>query len=233
MNALNRSPIKLVFSIAVILIIFLTLGACADQAAPQTTPGPPDLRQGSPSQDASRGMNERDDQGRNERDRELINDQRVSTPLDARSAPVDQSASDLLPTMSDFSADAGERERGAADEGRPDLALDMRSPDLQSPVDMRPVDMQPDMRLVDRELREGAGIREPCERSADCAEPLLCLAWPSGHFCTSRCGVPDQPDCPANYSLSCHVSNSCIPSLCRDGCDPGYICDDSGRCSTP
>jgi len=129
------------------------------------------------------------------------------------------------------------RDMWEADMELPDMELpDMELPDMELP-DMELPDMElPDMELPDMDL-SGAQIREVCEGSSDCAYGLECLAWPTGNFCTPSCGynppasgLPSDPPCPAGYSLVCHVSNNCLPALCRDGCDPGYVCDTSGRC---
>jgi len=110
--------------------------------------------------------------------------------------------------------------------------IDMTVGGSEMPIDMG---NRPDM--MDMSV-EGAQVREVCEGTSDCAPDLSCLGWPSGYFCTPTCGynhpasgLPSDPPCPAGYGLECHVSNSCVPALCRNGCDPGYECDDTNHCS--
>ena len=88
------------------------------------------------------------------------------------------------------------------------------------------------------EVVDGAGIRETCGRSEPCRSDLDCLGWPTGYFCTPRCGYssnsaqPHDPPCPDGYALECHVSNACVPIQCnaQQDCPSNYSCL-SGFCS--
>ena len=117
-------------------------------------------------------------------------------------------------------------------------AVDMELMTDMAVIDMAVIDMAViDMTVIDMDL-SGLQIREACDVSSECAAGLSCLGWPTGNFCTPTCGynppasgLPSDPPCPEGYSLECHVSNQCLPARCSQGCDPGYICDESNRCA--
>ena len=209
------------------LYLFLALScvnlACADGTAPSMSGSEapdqdvmPDVEVPTPGQDAMIDMESSvEDEGPD----------RLDMMVDMMPSSLDEGLDDMRVEDMEGLADLGDV--SVEDQG---IDLDMESLEL----DMM---LEPDM-TIDMDLPPpGLQIRETCDGD-ECAEGLSCLGWPSGNFCTPTCGYnppasgqPSAPDCPPGFSLECHVSNNCLPALCADGCDPGYECDETNRCS--